>query len=180
MSRIGNKIIVLPENVTVTVNGCNVEVKGPLGTLSKEFSNRVKVNVEDKNVVVTRINDEKVSKQLHGTTRALLNGMVEGVSKGFKKDLVITGIGYRASKAGSKLILNVGYSHQVEVFEEEGVKIEVKSPTEISVSGIDKQRVGQVAANIRAVREPEPYGGKGIAYTTERIRRKEGKKAGKK
>lgn len=180
MSRIGNKIIVLPENVTVTVNGCNVEVKGPLGTLSREFSNRVNVNVEGNNVVVTRINDEKVSKQLHGTTRALLNGMVEGVSKGFKKDLVITGIGYRASKAGSKLVLNVGYSHQIEIVEEEGVKIEVKSPTEISVSGIDKQKVGQVAANIRAVREPEPYGGKGIAYTTERIRRKEGKKAGKK
>ncbi len=180
MSRIGNKIIVLPENVTVTVNGCNVEVKGPLGTLSREFSNRVNVNVEENHVVVTRINDEKVSKQLHGTTRALLNSMVEGVSKGFKKDLVITGIGYRASKAGSKLVLNVGYSHQIEIVEEEGVKIEVKSPTEISVSGIDKQKVGQVAANIRAVREPEPYGGKGIAYTTERIRRKEGKKAGKK
>lgn len=180
MSRIGNKIIVLPENVTVTVNGCNVEVKGPLGTLSREFSNRVNVNVEGNNVVVTRINDEKISKQLHGTTRALLNGMVEGVSKGFKKDLVITGIGYRASKAGSKLVLNVGYSNQIEIVEEEGVKIEVKSPTEISVSGIDKQKVGQVAANIRAVREPEPYGGKGIAYTTERIRRKEGKKAGKK
>jgi len=177
MSRIGNKIIVLPENVTVTVNGCNVEVKGPLGTLSKEFSNRVKVNVEDRNVVVTRINDEKASKQLHGTTRALLNGMVEGVSKGFKKDLVITGIGYRASKAGSKLVLNVGYSHQVEVLEEDGVKIEVKSPTEISVSGISKELVGEFAANIRKVRQPEPYKGKGIRYKDEYIRRKEGKKA---
>lgn len=180
MSRIGNKIIELPANVTVTVDGHKVEVKGPLGTLNREFSPLMDIKVEENHVKVSRPNDEKTTKQLHGTTRALLNGMVEGVSKGFKKDLVITGIGYRASKAGNKIILNVGYSHPVEIKEPADVKIEVKSATEISVSGIDKQKVGQLAAEIRAVKEPEPYGGKGIAYSDEHIRRKEGKKAGKK
>ncbi len=180
MSRIGNKVIVLPANVSVAVDGHKVEVKGPLGSLNREFSPLMEIKVEGNEVRVCRPNDEKATKQLHGTTRALLNGMVEGVSKGFKKDLVITGIGYRASKAGNKLVLNVGYSHPVEIKEPADVKIEVKSATELSVSGIDKQKVGQLAAEIRAVKEPEPYGGKGIAYTDEHIRRKEGKKAGKK
>ena len=180
MSRIGNKVIVLPEGVSVNVNGSAVEVKGPKGTLNREFSPLMEIKVEGNEVRVSRPNDEKTTKQLHGTTRALLNGMVEGVSKGFQKDLVISGIGYRASKAGNKLVLNVGYSHPVEIKEPADVKIEVKSATELSVSGIDKQKVGQLAAEIRAVKEPEPYGGKGIAYTTEHVRRKEGKKAGKK
>ena len=180
MSRIGNKVIVLPEGVSVNVNGHAVEVKGPKGTLNREFSPLMEIKVEGNEVRVSRPNDEKTTKQLHGTTRALLNGMVEGVAHGFKKDLVITGIGYRASKAGNKLVLNVGYSHPVEIVEPSDVKIEVKSATELTVSGIDKQRVGQLAAEIRAVKEPEPYGGKGIAYTDEHIRRKEGKKAGKK
>lgn len=181
MSRVGNKIINVPEGVTVEVASDNtVTVKGAKGTLVKQFSPAISIHQEGAVITVKRSSEEKTVKQLHGTTRALLANMIEGVSKGYKIDLEIVGIGYRAQVQGNKLVLNVGYSHQVEVLEEEGVKIEVKSPTEISVSGIDKQRVGQVAANIRAVREPEPYGGKGIAYTTERIRRKEGKKAGKK
>ena len=180
MSRIGNKVINLPEGVNVEVNGSTVTVKGPKGTLTQTFADVVTVNVNDRVVTVTRSNEEKHTKQLHGTTRALLNGMVEGVSQGFKKELEIKGIGYRAQLKGSDIVLNVGYSHPVTVSAVEGVKFEVPSATEITVSGIDKQKVGQVAAVIRSVREPEPYGGKGIMYKGERVRRKIGKKAGKK
>jgi large subunit ribosomal protein L6 len=181
MSRIGLKEIVLPEGVTVEVAENNVvTVKGPKGTLTKEFKPNVSFKVEGNKVNVSRIDDTKVSKQLHGTTRALLNGMVVGVSAGYTKNLTLTGIGYRAQMMGSNLVLNVGFSHQITVKPVDGIKIEVPSATEVVVSGIDKQVVGQVAANIRALKKPEPYGGKGISYKGERIRRKEGKKAGKK
>lgn len=180
MSRIGNKVINLPEGVKVDVNGCEVTVTGSKGTLTKTFSNLITINVNDREVSVTRANDEKHTKQLHGTTRALLNGMVEGVSQGFTKKLEIKGIGYRAQLKGNDIVLNVGYSHPVTVNGVEGIKYEVPSATEIIVSGIDKQKVGQQAAVIRSVREPEPYGGKGIMYKGEKVRRKVGKKAGKK
>lgn len=180
MSRIGNKVINLPEGVSLSINGSTVSVTGPKGTLTREFSNLITINVNDREVTLTRANEEKHTKQLHGTTRALLNGMVEGVSQGFKKELEIKGIGYRAQLKGTDIVLNVGYSHQVTIPAVEGVKFEVPSQTEIHVSGIDKQKVGQIAAVIRSVREPEPYGGKGIMYKGERVRRKIGKKAGKK
>ena len=180
MSRVGNKVINLPEGVSINVNGTSVSVTGPKGTLTREFSSLITVNVNDKEVTVTRANDEKHTKQLHGTTRALLNGMVEGVSAGFTKVLEIKGIGYRAQLKGTDIVLNIGYSHPVTIGAVEGVKFEVPSQTEIIVSGIDKQKVGQIAAVIRSVREPEPYGGKGIMYKGERVRRKIGKKAGKK
>ena len=180
MSRVGNKVINLPEGVSLNINGTSVSVTGPKGTLTREFSSLITINVNDKEVTVTRANDEKHTKQLHGTTRALLNGMVEGVSKGFTKQLEIKGIGYRAQLKGNDIVLNIGYSHPVTINAVEGVKFEVPSQTEINVSGIDKQKVGQMAAVIRSVREPEPYGGKGIMYKGERVRRKIGKKAGKK
>lgn len=181
MSRIGLKEIVLPEGVTVEVAENNVvTVKGPKGTLTKEFKPNVSFKVEGNKVNVSRIDDTKISKQLHGTSRAVLNGMVVGVSAGYTKNLTLTGIGYRAQMMGSNLVLNVGFSHQITVKPVDGIKIEVPSANEVVVSGIDKQMVGQVAANIRALKKPEPYGGKGISYKGERIRRKEGKKAGKK
>lgn len=180
MSRVGNKVIQLPEGVSLNVNGSEVSVTGPKGTLTRTFSSLITINVNDKEVSLTRANDEKHTKQLHGTTRALLNGMVEGVSKGFTKQLEIKGIGYRAQLKGSDIVLNIGFSHPVTIAAVEGVKYEVPSATEITVSGIDKQKVGQAAAVIRSVREPEPYGGKGIMYKGERVRRKIGKKAGKK
>ena len=180
MSRVGNKVINLPEGVSINVNGTSVSVTGPKGTLTRDFSSLITINVNEKEVTVTRANDEKHTKQLHGTTRALLNGMVEGVSKGFTKQLEIKGIGYRAQLKGNDIVLNIGYSHPVTINAVEGVKFEVPSQTEINVSGIDKQKVGQIAAVIRSVREPEPYGGKGIMYKGEKVRRKVGKKAGKK
>ena len=180
MSRVGNKVINLPEGVNINVNGSEVTVSGPKGTLTRTFSNLITVNVNDRVVSVTRANEEKHTKQLHGTTRALLNGMVEGVSQGFTRVLEIKGIGYRAQLKGTDIVLNIGYSHPVTIGAVEGVKFEVPSQTEIIVSGIDKQKVGQIAAVIRSVREPEPYGGKGIMYKGERVRRKVGKKAGKK
>ena len=180
MSRIGNKVINLPEGVSINTNGSEVTVTGPKGTLIRNFSDLITINVNEKEVTVTRANDEKHTKQLHGTTRALLNGMVEGVSQGFTKKLEIKGIGYRAQLKGSDIVLNMGYSHPVTINAVEGVKFEVPSQTEIIVSGIDKQKVGQIAAVIRSVREPEPYGGKGIMYKGEKVRRKVGKKAGKK
>lgn len=180
MSRVGNKVINLPEGVNVNVNGSEVTVTGPKGTLTRTFADVITVSVNERTVSVTRANEEKHTKQLHGTTRALLNGMVEGVSQGFTKVLEIKGIGYRAQLKGTDIVLNMGYSHPVTIGAVEGVKFEVPSQTEIIVSGIDKQKVGQIAAVIRSVREPEPYGGKGIMYKGERVRRKVGKKAGKK
>lgn len=181
MSRIGNKAITVPSGVEVTIApGNEVTVKGPKGTLTRQFSSLMSIENKDGIITVARPNEEKHTKQLHGTTRALLHNMIEGVHTGYTKELVIVGIGYRAAVSGNKLTLNVGYSHPVEFTIEEGVKVECPSATEIKVSGIDKQRVGEVAAVIRASKKPEPYKGKGIAYKNEHIRRKEGKTAGKK
>jgi len=181
MSRVGNKIINVPEGVTVEVaNDNTVTVKGAKGTLVKQFSPKIMIEQEGSVITVKRTSEEKTVKQLHGTTRALLANMIEGVSKGYKIDLEIVGIGYRASVQGKKLVLNVGYSHPVEIIPEEGVTITAPTATAISVEGIDKERVGEYAARIRAVRKPEPYKGKGIKYVGEHIIRKEGKTAGKK
>ncbi len=181
MSRIGNKAITIPAGVEVTIApGNEVTVKGPKGTLTRQFNSAMSIENKDGVITVARPNEDKHTKQLHGTTRALLNNMIEGVHTGYTKELVIVGIGYRAAVSGNKLTLNVGFSHPVEFTIEEGVKVECPSATEIKVSGIDKQRVGEVAAVIRASKKPEPYKGKGIAYKNEHIRRKEGKTAGKK
>jgi len=178
MSRIGNKVIVIPEGVEVDIKANNeVVVKGPKGTLTDQFDANMAFEIEGNEITVKRPNDTKRIKQLHGTTRSLIANMIEGVSKGFEKELELVGIGYRASKSGNSLVLNVGYSHPIEFDLEEGVEIEVPSATSIKVSGIDKQRVGAWAAEIRAVRKPEPYLGKGIKYKGEHIRRKEGKTA---
>ncbi len=181
MSRIGNKSITVPAGIEVTIaQGNEVTVKGPLGELKRQFSPLMLIELNDGILTVARPNEEKHTKQLHGTTRALIANMIEGVHTGFKRSLELVGIGYRANVVGTKLTINIGYSHPV-IFEvETGIKIECPTVTEIVVSGIDKQRVGEWAANIRAVRKPEPYLGKGIKYKGEIIRRKEGKTAGKK
>ncbi len=181
MSRIGNKTITIPAGVEVTVGAGNeVTVKGPKGTLTRQFASVVEIKIEEGVITVVRANEQKHTKQLHGTTRALIANMIEGVNNGYTRTLELVGIGFRSAISGNKLTLNVGYSHPVEISVEEGVSVVCKSTTEIEVSGIDKQRVGEVAANIRAVRKPEPYKGKGIRYKGEVIRRKEGKTAGKK
>jgi len=178
MSRIGNKTITIPSGVDISINeGNEVTVKGPKGSITRQFNPSLDITVEDGTLKVARPNELKQTKQLHGTTRALINNMVVGVSEGYSKTLKIVGIGYRAALSGNKLVLNVGYSHPVEIPVEDGIKIEVPDNTTIVVSGIDKQRVGEVSANIRAVRKPEPYKGKGIMYKDEHIRRKEGKTA---
>jgi large subunit ribosomal protein L6 len=175
MSRVGKKPIEIPAGVTVTVNGNTVTVKGPKGELTRTFHPDITIKLEDNVLTVSRPSDEKEHRALHGTTRSLLANMIEGVSKGYEKGLELVGVGYRASKQGKKLVLNVGYSHPVEIEPEEGLEIEVPSQTKIIVKGADKQRVGELAANIRAVRAPEPYKGKGIRYEGEVVRRKEGK-----
>ncbi|KYD33058.1 MULTISPECIES: 50S ribosomal protein L6 [Anoxybacillaceae] len=175
MSRVGKKPIEIPSGVTVTVNGNTVTVKGPKGELTRTFHPDMTIKVEDNVITVTRPSDEKRHRALHGTTRSLLANMVEGVSKGYEKALELVGVGYRAAKQGKKLVLNVGFSHPVEIEPEEGLEIEVPSQTKIVVKGADKQRVGELAANIRAVRPPEPYKGKGIRYEGEVVRLKEGK-----
>lgn len=181
MSRIGNKTITIPSGVEVNVAAQNeVTVKGPKGTLTRQFEKSLTIKIEENMIKVSRPNDEKRVKQLHGTTRALLFNMVEGVTNEFVKELELVGIGYRCSLSGSNLALNVGHSHPVNIEIEEGLKVEVPSATEIKVTGIDKQRVGEFAANVRAVRKPEPYKGKGIRYKGEYVRRKEGKTAAKK
>ena len=181
MSRIGNKAITIPAGVEVNIAAGNeVTVKGPKGTLTRQFNPELGIKIEENVLSVTRPNEQKHTKQLHGTTRALLANMVEGVTNGYSKELELVGIGFRAAVSGKKLTLNVGYSHPVEFAVEDGLKVECSSATDIKVSGIDKQRVGEFAANIRAVRKPEPYKGKGIRYKGEYVRRKEGKTAGKK
>lgn len=181
MSRIGNKAITIPSDVEITIEAANeVTVKGPKGTLSRQFNPELVIEINEGVLTVVRPNDLKHMKQLHGTTRALINNMIEGVTKGFIRQLELVGIGYRAALREGKLVLNVGYSHPVEFVLEPGVNIAIGKPTEISVEGIDKQRIGEWAANIRKVRPPEPYLGKGIKYKNEIIRRKEGKTAGKK
>lgn len=176
MSRIGRLPIALPQGVTVTVDGNNVvTVKGPKGTLTKGMSKLMNIKTEDGKVIVTRPNDEKESKALHGLTRALIKNMVVGVTEGYQKSLELVGVGYKAAKQGKKLVLNVGYSHPVEIEPVEGIEFDVPAATQVVVKGIDKELVGQIAAVVRSVREPEPYKGKGIKYATEVIRRKEGK-----
>ena len=168
MSRVGNKIINVPEGVTVDIAADNtVTVTGAKGTLVRQFSPVITINKEDNVITVARSSEQKTHKQLHGTTRALLANMIEGVHEGFKKQLEIVGIGYRGQMKGNTLVLNIGYSHQVEIEAEEGVTIETPNNTTIVVSGISKERVGQVAAQIREVRKPEPYKGKGIKYSDE-------------
>ena len=179
MSRIGNRKIVIPEGVTVTVENSVVTVKGPKGELSLEINRDITVNINENELTVTRPNDLKVIKSLHGTTNALISNMIIGVSVGYKKELEIVGVGYRFNVQGSKINVNAGFSHPVEVIVPEDLKVEQVNATEISISGIDKQRVSEFAANIRKLRKPEPYKGKGIRYKGEHIRRKEGKKAAK-
>jgi large subunit ribosomal protein L6 len=175
MSRVGKKPIVIPEGVTVTLNNNTVTVKGPKGELTRTFHSDITISVEENVVTITRPSDAKEHRALHGTTRAVLSNMVEGVSTGFTRGLELIGVGYRAQKQGSKLVLNVGYSHPVEIEAEEGLEIEVPANTRIIIRGTDKERVGALAANIRGVRPPEPYKGKGIRYEGEFVRRKEGK-----
>ena len=180
MSRIGNKAIQVPAGVTISVaEGNLVTVKGSKGELSFQFNSELEINVSATEVVVKRPNDSKEMKTIHGTTRALLNNMVIGVSEGFKKTLEINGVGYRAALQGNKLVVSAGYSHNVEMVVPAGLKVELPKNTTIVISGIDKQLVGQFAAEIREIRKPEPYKGKGIKYDYETIRRKEGKTAKK-
>ena len=178
MSRIGKMPVAVPAGVEVEVKGSNVTVKGARGTLTREFHERMGFEVEDGSLTVTRPDDSRESRALHGLSRALLNNMVVGVAEGFTKALEIHGVGYRAAMKGNDIELLVGYSHPVLVEAPEGITFEVPEPTRISVSGIDKEQVGQVAADIRKVRPPEPYKGKGIRYAGEHVRRKAGK-AGK-
>ena len=175
MSRIGNKTIEIPSGVTVELDGQTVTVKGPKGELSRELNSNITVKIEDNSINFTRPNDQKEMRSIHGTTRSLVANMIEGVSTGFKKELELVGVGYRAQKQGSKLVLSVGLSHPVEFEPGEGISIEVPSNTQIVVEGTSKEKVGELAANIRAVRPPEPYKGKGIKYVGEYVRRKEGK-----
>ncbi|MBQ8689888.1 MAG: 50S ribosomal protein L6 [Clostridia bacterium] len=176
MSRIGREPIAVPAGVTVTIaDGNVVTVKGPLGELTQTFSTNITIAQEGDKLIVTRPNDQKENRSLHGLTRTLLNNMVVGVTKGFEKKLEIVGVGYRVEKQGSKIVLGLGYSHPVVFEEANGVKFEIPDTTTIIVKGIDKQAVGQVAAVIRSKRPPEPYLGKGVKYTGERIRRKAGK-----
>lgn len=175
MSRIGNKPVEIPAGVTIDVNGHTVTVKGPKGQLTREFHPNIEMDVTEKEVTFKRPNDSKLNRSLHGTMRSVFNNMVEGVTNGFKKELDLVGVGYRAQKQGNKLVLNVGLSHPVEFEATEGVELDVPANTKIIVHGYDKEKVGALAANIRAVRPPEPYKGKGIRYTDEYVRRKEGK-----
>ncbi|MRG88031.1 50S ribosomal protein L6 [Salinibacillus xinjiangensis] len=177
MSRIGLKPLEIPEGVEVNVNEGNVVVKGPKGELTRSFNPDMNIKIEDNVLTVERPSDNKEHRALHGTTRSLIANMVEGVSKGFEKALEINGVGYRAQKQGNKVVVNAGYSHPVELDSVEGIEVEVPSNTKIVVKGIDKEKVGAVAANIRAIRPPEPYKGKGIRYEGEYVRRKEGKTA---
>ena len=178
MSRIGKLPIAIPAGVDVNVDGSVVTVKGPLGTLTRTVNSIISVEVKDGQVIVTRPNDDKTARSLHGLTRTLIANMVTGVNTGYKKELEINGIGYRAAMEGTTLVMNIGYSHKVEMPAPEGIKVEVPAPNKIVISGPDKQKVGQFAAEVREKRPPEPYKGKGIKYVDEYIRRKEGK-AGK-
>lgn len=175
MSRIGKKVIELPENVEIKVEGNVVTVKGPKGELTREIPAELTVMIEENEVTVSRPNDTNVMRSLHGTTRSNIANMIEGVSTGFEKRLELTGVGYRALQQGTKLELNVGLSHPVSFEPEEGIEIEVPANNQIIVKGYDKEKVGQLAASIRAVRPPEPYKGKGIRYENEFVIRKEGK-----
>ena len=175
MSRIGRKPIAIPAGVTVTVDGNKVTVAGPKGTLDSTFHQKMAIAVEGETVVVSRPDDSNECKALHGLTRTLISNMVTGVSEGFTKDLEVIGVGYRVAKQGKDLVMNLGYSHQVIMSENDDIKIEVPDPNKIKIIGIDKQKVGQFAAEVREKRPPEPYKGKGIRYVGEYVIRKEGK-----
>ena len=177
MSRIGKRELVIPEGVTINVNNNEVKVSGKLGEMSLNIKPGISVNVEEGKVLVNRENDTKMLKQLHGTTNANISNMLTGVSTGFKKELEINGVGYKFAVSGNTLTINAGYSHPVKMEAPEGIKLESPSATELTISGFDKQCVGEFAAKVRDVRGPEPYKGKGIKYKDEFIRRKEGKKA---
>ena len=178
MSRIGKKPIAIPAGVDVQIDGTTVTVKGPKGTLTRNVHPNISVEKEGNEIIVSRPNDNKENRSLHGLTRTLINNMVVGVNESFKKELEVNGVGYRVELKGKDLLLKIGYSHDVIIAGEEGITIEVPGPNKIVISGPDKQKVGQFAANIREKRPPEPYKGKGIKYSDEHIRRKEGK-AGK-
>ena len=175
MSRIGNKPITVPEGVEVTIVDNVITVKGPKGTLSKEFHKNMNIKLEDNVITVSRPDDEPANRSLHGLTRTLINNMIIGVKDEFKRELEINGVGYRAQKQGNKLVMNLGYSHPVEMEAPEGITFDVPSANQIIVRGIDKELVGQTAAVVRTKRPPEVYRGKGIKYADEVIRRKEGK-----
>lgn len=180
MSRVGKQPIPIPQGVEVDIQGNLVTVKGPKGQLTKELHPEMSISKENGQIRVTRPSDQPRHRALHGLTRSLVANMVYGVSKGYEKGLELVGVGYRAAKQGRKLVLTVGYSHPVEIEPEEGIELEVPAPNKVVVKGIDKERVGAVAANIRAIRPPEPYKGKGIKYENEVIRRKAGKVGTKK
>ena len=175
MSRIGNKVITIPAGVEVSIVDNFATVKGPKGELKHQFDKDMTFNIEGNEITVVRPSDSKRHRTIHGTTRAILANMIEGVSTGFKKELELIGVGYRAQMQGKKLVLSVGYSHPVEFEEIEGIKLGVEGNTKVSIEGINKEVVGQYAAKVRAVRPPEPYKGKGIRYVGEYVRRKEGK-----
>ncbi len=178
MSRIGNKPVAIPAGVEVKIDGTLVTVKGPKGTLAKEFNSNMKITVDGAVLTVERPNDENLNKSLHGLTRTLINNMIIGVTEGYAKELEVNGVGYRVQKNGKDVVMNIGYSHNVVVSDTDDITLEVPAPNKIIVKGIDKQKVGQMASEIRGKRPPEPYKGKGIKYANEVIRRKEGK-AGK-
>lgn len=178
MSRIGRKPVEIPAGVEVKTDGHTVTVKGPKGSLTETFNSRMTVKVEGNEILVTRPTDDKDDRALHGLTRTLVHNMVIGVTEGYKKELEVNGVGYRAQKQGKNLVMNLGFSHQVIVPEVDGITIDVPNPNLVVISGPDKQQVGQFAAEVREKRPPEPYKGKGIKYAYEHIRRKEGK-AGK-
>ena len=175
MSRIGNRIIDIPEGVTVEDKDGTITVTGPKGTLTMPSSDKVKLSVENNELKITRDDDKNIA--MHGTINSLINNMIIGVTKGYEKSLEIVGVGYRFNVQGNKIVIAAGYSHPVEMIVPEGIKAEVKDQTQLILTGIDKQQIGEFAANVRKVRPPEPYKGKGIRYSDERIRRKEGKKA---
>ena len=177
MSRIGNRKLVIPEGVTINVENGVVTVKGPKGELTANVSSDIEIKVEGNTLETLRSNDTIKTREMHGTTNANINNMITGVTKGFERALEIIGVGYRFNVNGKKLVINAGYSHPVEIIVPEGLTVEANGNTEITVKGIDKALVGEFAANIRKVRKPEPYKGKGIRYKDEHVRRKEGKKA---
>ena len=180
MSRIGKMPVAIPAGVTVSVDGTTVTVKGPKGELKQTFAPQLTIKVEDGRVSVTRPDDEKANRSLHGLTRTLISNMVEGVTNGFKKELEIQGVGYRAQKQGNQLVMNLGYSHPVTFDDTADITIEVPNPNRIVINGIDKQKVGQFAAEVRETRPPEPYKGKGIRYVGEYVRHLAGKAGAKK
>jgi len=179
LSRIGKKPILVPKGVNVSLSGSSLKVKGPKGEMVNEFHHDMKIEVNNDEIIVTRPNDLKENKALHGLTRALIQNMVDGVTKAYDKTLDIVGVGYKAELKGKNLLINIGYSHPIYFMPPDGITLQAPTPTQVIISGIDKQLVGLVAAKIRSIRKPEPYKGKGIKYSNEHIQRKAGKTAGK-